>query len=120
MIQRFFLSILSMFLEKNPVKAASVDAPFIFSMGRLILFGLAVAAIRMVWRMEQMGWPDATFAIAMAFAPALYNALSRVSPHEALEFGKVLLGRFGIGAVRQDTPGDFETMRDRDADAPHH
>jgi len=109
---QFLFSLVSMFTEKNPVKVASLDTPVVFSMSRFILFGMAVAALRMVWRIENMGWPDATFAISIVFAPALLNALSKVSPHEALEFGKVMLSRFGIGDVRQP-PADHETMIDR-------
>ncbi len=115
---KLIMGLLSMFAEKNPVKSSAMDLSLVFSMGRIILFGMAVAAFRLIWRATNLGWPDAIFGAFVVISPALLAALSKVSPHEALEFGKALVARFGIGAVRGDTPGDHETMIDRSEPEP--
>lgn len=115
---KLFFTLVSMLCEKNPVKASTLNTPLVFSMSRCIMAAVATAVVRLIWNATNLGWPDATLGMAVVLSPALLAAMSKVSPHEALEFGKVLLNRFGIGAVKQDTPADHETLIDRSEPEP--
>src|SRR5205823_2916987 len=87
-------------LEKNAVKALSVEAPLVFSMSRLILLGFAIAMLRQIWLAGIAGWPDATLSIAVVLALPILGALERVDPAKTLDVARALLARFGAGAAR--------------------
>ena len=90
-------------LEKNPTKtraARTFGVPLIFSMARLIVLAFAVAMLRQIWLAGIAGWPDATLSIAVVLAMPTLSAMERVRPSQVLDLTKVLLNRFGDGAVR--------------------
>ena len=95
------LAIVTPLLEKNVLKTIPLDIPVIFSMSRVILLAFACAMLRQVWRAGIAGWPEASLSIAIVLALPVFGAIDRVSPTETLELAKVLLSRFGEGAVRR-------------------
>jgi hypothetical protein len=107
-------SVLSMFSEKDPVKLAGLNLPFVFSWARIGQALITLASFRLIWQAENLGWPDAWLGIACVLAPPLLNALSKVKPEVALEFGKSFFSRAGVGSIRAtDTPSDRETLVER-------
>jgi hypothetical protein len=98
--RQFFLALLTPLLEKNVVKTLAFDAPFVFSMSRVIVLAFAIGELRQIWRAGIAGWPEATLAIAIVLALPLLGALERARPSEVLELAKTLISRFGIGGVR--------------------
>ena len=72
------------------------------------------------------GWPEATLSGAIVLALPLLGALERVPPDQFLDFSKVLLERFGTGAVRtvgsiySSAPSKYDDHRNdsRDSGAP--
>jgi hypothetical protein len=92
--------LLTPWLEKNPAKSLRSDIPLVFSMSRVVASAFAAALVKQAWSVGIAGWPDATLCIALVFAGPLLAALDRVSAKEVLEFGEVLLSRFGVGGVR--------------------
>jgi hypothetical protein len=99
-VRTVFFAALTPLLEKNVVKTLSLDAPFVFSMSRLIVLGFAAAMLRQIWRSGIAGWPDATLSIAVVLALPTMGALERVKPAEVLEVTRAMLARFGVGAAR--------------------
>src|SRR5437868_8495433 len=95
-----FLAALTPLLEKNVVKTLSLDVPLVFSMGRLIVLGFAVAMLRQIWRAGIAGWPDATLAMAIVLAIPVFGALERVKPAEVVTLASTVINRFGVGATR--------------------
>jgi hypothetical protein len=90
-------------LEKNPLKTRATRAlglPLVFSMARLIVLAFAVAMLHQIWFAGIAGWPDATLSIAVVLAMPTLSAMERVRPGQVLDLTKVLLNRFGEGAVR--------------------
>jgi hypothetical protein len=99
----FVVAAVTPLLEKNPIKtraARTFGVPVMFSMARLIVLAFAVAMLHQIWLAGIAGWPDATLAIAVVQAMPVLSAMERVRPGQVLDLGKVLLSRFGEGAVR--------------------
>jgi hypothetical protein len=67
-VRNIGLTVLSPFLEKNPLKTFMLDVPVVFSMSRLIVLAFAIALLRQIWRAGIAGWPDATLSIAIVVA----------------------------------------------------
>lgn len=104
-------------LEKNPAKTLMLDAPYIFSMSRLIVLAFAVAMLRQIWRAGVAGWPEATLAMTIVLAIPVLGALGRATPRDVLEVAKTVVGRFGVGATRgvgslfAEEPSKFDDHR---------
>jgi hypothetical protein len=99
-LRTLFLAALTPLVEKNALKTVSVDVPFVFSMSRSIVLAFACAMLRQIWHAGIAGWPDATLAIAIVLALPLLAALEAVPSSQVVDFGKLLLERFGVGATR--------------------
>lgn len=99
-IWRAIAFLLSPIAEKNPVKALASLSPVSLSAGRLVRAAVALVWSVAVWRTPELltTWPAATLGALVVFGPELAHALRSVDPETALEFGKELMGRFGIGA----------------------
>jgi hypothetical protein len=93
-------ALLSPWAEKNPARAMSVDAPYVFSMSRAIVTAFAYGMYQQMRTAGIAGWPEATLCIALVYAIPVLNALSKVSAQEVVAFGSNLINRFGIGEVR--------------------
>jgi hypothetical protein len=104
------LALVTPLLEKNVVKTLAFDAPFVFSMSRVIVLAFAIGELRQMWRAGIAGWPEATLAIAIVLALPLLGALERARPAEVLELAKTLLSRFGVGDVSRE-PSKFDDHR---------
>jgi hypothetical protein len=104
------LALVTPLLEKNVVKTLASDAPFVFSMSRVIVLAFAIGELRQMWRAGIAGWPEATLAIAIVLALPLLGALERARPAEVLELGKTLFSRFGVGDVSRE-PSKFDDHR---------
>ena len=105
------LALVTPLLEKNVVKTLAFDAPFVFSMSRVIVLAFAIGELRQMWRAGIAGWPEATLAIAIVLALPLLGALERARPSEVLELAKTLLSRFGVGGVSRE-PSKFDDHRE--------
>lgn len=91
--------IISPLAEKNPIKTYSSCAPIVLSMSRIAVATFVVVdAIRLAHAVA-IGWPEATLAIGLVFALPVLRALDKVSPHEVLAFGSIMMNRFGVGDV---------------------
>ena len=88
-------------LEKNPAKVLTTRTPVVLSMARLVVLAFAVALLRQVWRMGIAGWPEATLSMSIVLALPVVGALERVRPADVVSLAQSLVGRFGLGAVRQ-------------------
>lgn len=106
MLRTVALVTLSPLLEKNLLKTLSLDAPFVFSMSRVIVLAFAVGMLRQVWRSGIAGWPEATLAIAIVLALPVLGAMERVEPKQVVELAATLVGRFGVGATREPSKYD--------------
>lgn len=91
---------LSPLAEKNPSRVLAVDAPFVFSISRIIVTVFSYGMYRQMRTAGIAGWPEATLCIALVYAIPILDALSKVSVAEVVEFGRAIVARFGIGAVR--------------------
>ena len=98
--RHILLALVTPLLEKNVVKTLAFDAPFVFSMSRVIVLAFAIGELRQMWRAGIAGWPEATLAIAIVLALPLLGALEQMRPTEVLELAKTLVSRFGVGGVR--------------------
>jgi len=98
--RHILLALVTPLLEKNVVKTLAFDAPFVFSMSRVIVLAFATGELRQMWRAGIAGWPEATLAIAIVLALPLLGALEQMRPTEVLELAKTLVSRFGVGGVR--------------------
>lgn len=94
------LAALTPLLEKNLLKTVALDVPVVFSMSRVIVLAFATGMLRQVWRAGVAGWPEATLAIAIVLALPTLAALERLQPDDVLSLTKLLVARFGEGAVR--------------------
>ena len=94
------LAALTPLLEKNLLKTVTLDVPVVFSMSRVIVLAFAVGMLRQLWRAGVAGWPEATLAIAIVLALPTLAALERLQPDDVLSLTKLLVARFGEGAVR--------------------
>jgi hypothetical protein len=94
------LALLTPLLEKNPSKRmvfSRCHVPMILSMARLIVLFFAGVMLRQISRHGITGWPDATLCISVVLALPVLGALERVKPEQAVEFGKTVVRRFGVG-----------------------
>ena len=98
--RQILLALVTPLLEKNVVKTLALDAPFVFSMSRVIVLAFAIGELRQMWRAGIAGWPEATLAIAIVLALPLLGAIERARPAEVMELAKTLVSRFGVGGVR--------------------
>ena len=98
--RQIFLALVTPLLEKNVVKTLALDAPFVFSMSRVIVLAFAAGELRQMWRAGIAGWPEATLAIAIVLALPLLGAIERARPADVMELAKTLVSRFGVGGVR--------------------
>ena len=99
-------------LEKNVLKTMATDAPVVFSMGRVIVLGFAVAMLRQIWHAGVAGWPEATLSVAIVLALPVLTAIEHAKPAEMVELAKTLISRFGVGAVRPTRePSKFDDHR---------
>ncbi len=98
---RVMLAAITPLLEKNVIKTLSLDVPLVFSMSRLVVLAFATGMMRQLWKGGIAGWPEAMLAIAIVLALPLLGALERVPPDTVVDLAKVLIGRFGTGAVRE-------------------
>ena len=99
-------------LEKNVMKTMATDAPVVFSMGRVIVLGFAVAMLRQIWHAGVAGWPEATLSVAIVLALPVLTAIEHAKPAEMLELAKTLISRFGVGAVGPTRePSKFDDHR---------
>jgi hypothetical protein len=121
-LQVFTLALVTPLVEKNPLKTVASDAPVVFSMARLIVLAFAVAMLHQMWNGGVEAWPEATLAIAIVLAMPILRALDRVGVGEVLALARVLLGRFGKGAVASPRraygvePSKYDDHRDDSAD----
>jgi hypothetical protein len=97
---------LSPLLEKNLLKTLSLDAPFVFSMSRVVVLAFAIGMLRQAWHSGIAGWPEATLSIAIVLALPILGALERVEPRQVVELAAALVGRFGVGATREPSKYD--------------
>ncbi len=93
-------ALLSCVAEKNPSKVMAVDAPFVFSLSRIIVCIFTYGMYRQMVGAGIAGWPESTLCIALVYAIPILNALGKVEAHEVITFGAAIIQRFGEGAVR--------------------
>jgi hypothetical protein len=105
-LRTIVLVTVSPLLEKNLLKTLSLDAPFVFSMTRLIVLAFAIGMLRQLWHSGIAGWPEATLSIAIVLALPILGALERVEPQQVVELAAALVGRFGVGATREPSKYD--------------
>jgi hypothetical protein len=94
------LPLISPLFEKNPEKTKTLSrchVPMVLSMARVIVLLFAAVMLRQIYRFGIAGWPDATLCISIVLAIPVLGALERVKPAEAVEFGKTVVRRFGVG-----------------------
>ncbi len=99
-LRQILLALLTPLFEKSAIKTLMIDVPVVFSMSRLIVLAFATGMLHQLWHAGIAGWPEATLSVAIVLALPLLGALERVPPDQFLDFSKVLLERFGTGAVR--------------------
>lgn len=99
-LRALLFALLSPWAEKNPVSVASVDAPYVLSLSRCIVTAFSYGMYQQMKVAAIAGWPEATLCIALVYAIPILNALQQSKAADVLDFGKVLLSRFGVGDVR--------------------
>jgi hypothetical protein len=127
-IRALVLAIATPLLEKNAAKtvaARSLKVPVVFSMARVVVLAFAISMVHESWFAGIAGWPEATLSIAIVLTMPILSALERVTPKQAIELAKDMLGRFGVGTTRRGVenllrrePSKHDDHRDdrRDAD----
>jgi hypothetical protein len=103
--RQFVFVVLSCALEKNPTKLLAIEAPVIFSAGRVVVLALAAAVVRRLWMPAPIGWPDATLGAVVAIALPVLEALRRVQPADVVALAKDVIERLGIGDVGAGSSG---------------